>query len=203
MQSVCFMACDKDAGKVRSNRMAMLEGRVVAVTGAGRGIGRDIGLLRARRCSGGGQRSRRVVRGWRRRAGGADRRRHRRHRRQANADTASVTDPAGAASIIGEAVQRFGRIDAVVNNAGILRDRIWHKMSHEDSRAVIDVHLNGPFNVSMAATRTTLKGELKADQNIPVTLNLFQGPCAVGGRRSGAPGSGDRGWMLKQVQHDG
>ncbi|MDO9489575.1 MAG: SDR family oxidoreductase, partial [Sphingomonadaceae bacterium] len=36
--------------------------------------------------------------------------------------------------------------------AGILRDRIWHKMSHEDWRAVIDVHLNGAFNVSKAAT---------------------------------------------------
>ena len=46
----------------------------------------------------------------------------------------------------------FGRIDAVVNNAGILRDTIWHKMSHEDWRAVIDVHLNGAFNVSKAAT---------------------------------------------------
>jgi NAD(P)-dependent dehydrogenase (short-subunit alcohol dehydrogenase family) len=40
----------------------------------------------------------------------------------------------------------------VVNNAGILRDRIWHKMSHEDWRAVVDVHLNGCFNVSKAAT---------------------------------------------------
>jgi NAD(P)-dependent dehydrogenase (short-subunit alcohol dehydrogenase family) len=71
---------------------------------------------------------------------------------QAIANLASVADPAGAVSIVEDAVKRFGRIDAVVNNAGILRDTIWHKMSHEDWRAVIDVHLNGAFNVSKAAT---------------------------------------------------
>jgi NAD(P)-dependent dehydrogenase (short-subunit alcohol dehydrogenase family) len=71
---------------------------------------------------------------------------------KAHANLASVADPVGATSIIEDAVQRFGRIDAVVNNAGILRDTIWHKMSHEDWRAVIDVHLNGAFNVSKAAT---------------------------------------------------
>jgi NAD(P)-dependent dehydrogenase (short-subunit alcohol dehydrogenase family) len=71
---------------------------------------------------------------------------------KAHANMASVADPVGATSIIEDAVQRFGRIDAVVNNAGILRDTIWHKMSYEDWRAVIDVHLNGSFNVSKAAT---------------------------------------------------
>ena len=49
-------------------------------------------------------------------------------------------------------MQRFGRIDAVVNNAGILRDTIWHKMSYEDWTSVIDVNLTGAFNVSKAAT---------------------------------------------------
>ena len=71
---------------------------------------------------------------------------------QARANLASVTVPAGAESIIGDALAAFGRIDAVVNNAGILRDAIWHKLSHEDWRAVIDVHLNGAFNVAKAAT---------------------------------------------------
>lgn len=71
---------------------------------------------------------------------------------RAYANLASVADPAGATTIIEDAVRQFGRIDAVVNNAGILRDTIWHKMSHEDWRAVIDVHLNGSFNVSKAAT---------------------------------------------------
>ena len=135
--------------------MGMLAGKVVAITGAGRGVGREIALLAARHgaavvvndpgVGGGGeggdagpaqQTADAIIA-----AGG-----------QAHATLASVTDPLGAASIIADAVQRFGRIDAVVNNAGILRDSIWHKLSHEDWRAVIDVHLNGCFNVSKAAT---------------------------------------------------
>jgi NAD(P)-dependent dehydrogenase (short-subunit alcohol dehydrogenase family) len=135
--------------------MGMLEGKVVAVTGAGRGVGREIALLCAAHgasvvvndpgVGGGGEGgdagpADETVRDIKA-AGGA-----------AHANLASVADPLGAASIIEDAVQQFGRIDAVVNNAGILRDTIWHKMSHEDWRAVIDVHLNGSFNVSKAAT---------------------------------------------------
>jgi NAD(P)-dependent dehydrogenase (short-subunit alcohol dehydrogenase family) len=71
---------------------------------------------------------------------------------KAHANLASVADPKAAASIVDEAVETFGRIDAVVNNAGILRDTIWHKMSYADWTAVLDVHLNGAFNVSRAAT---------------------------------------------------
>ncbi len=135
--------------------MGMLDGKVVAVTGAGRGVGREIALLCAREgasvvvndlggsAEGEGadlspaQETVNDIKA----AGG-----------KALANGASVSDPKGAASIIEDAVQAFGRIDAVVNNAGILRDRIWHKMSHEDWNAVIDVHLNGCFNVSKAAT---------------------------------------------------
>lgn len=135
--------------------MSMLEGKVVAVTGAGRGVGREIALLCARHgaavvvndpgVSGTGdggdagpaQTTVQDITA----AGG-----------RAHANLASVADPVGAASIVDDAVQRFGRIDAVVNNAGILRDAIWHKMSHEDWRAVIDVHVHGSFNVSKAAT---------------------------------------------------
>lgn len=135
--------------------MGMLEGKVVAVTGAGRGVGREIALLCAKHGAavvvndpgvggdgaggdeGPAQETVRDIIA----AGG-----------KAHANLAFVNDPAGATSIIEDAVQRFGRIDAVVNNAGILRDTIWHKMSHEDWRAVIDVHLNGTFNVSKAAT---------------------------------------------------
>src|SRR3990167_3490253 len=116
--------------------MGLLSERVVAVTGAGRGVGREIALLCAKEGAAvvgndlGGNA-----------AGG-----------KAIVNGASVADPKGATSIIEDAVAHFGRIDAVVNNAGILRDRIWHKMSHEDWNAVIDVHLNGCFNVSKAAT---------------------------------------------------
>ena len=63
----------------------------------------------------------------------------------------SVADPAGAERMVKTAVENFGRIDGVINNAGILRDRIFHRMSHMDWKMVIDVHLNGAFNVSRAA----------------------------------------------------
>jgi len=139
----------------RSDWMGMLDGKVVAVTGAGRGIGREIALLCAREgaavvindfgVSASGERPtdtpaadavREVEL-----AGG-----------QAVANFASVADPAGAASIVEDAVNHFGRIDAVVNNAGFLRDKIWHKMTVEEWTSVIDVHLNGSFYVAKAAT---------------------------------------------------
>jgi len=135
--------------------MGALEGRVVAVTGAGRGIGREIALLCAREgaavvvndygvtADGDGHDEGPAAETVRAiaEAGG-----------KACANLASVADPSGANSIVEDAVRQFGRIDAVVNNAGFLRDRIWHKMSREDWQAVIDVHLGGAFNVSKAAT---------------------------------------------------
>ena len=67
----------------------------------------------------------------------------------ANGD--SVTDPEGCERMVKSAVQAFGRIDCVVNNAGILRDRIFHRMSVVDFDAVIKVHLYGSFYMSKAA----------------------------------------------------
>src|SRR5690348_7243292 len=67
----------------------------------------------------------------------------------ANGD--SVAEPQGAERIIKTALDHFGRIDCVVNNAGILRDRIFHRMSVVDWDLVIDVHLKGSFNVARAA----------------------------------------------------
>jgi NAD(P)-dependent dehydrogenase (short-subunit alcohol dehydrogenase family) len=135
--------------------MGMLDGKIVAVTGAGRGIGREIALLCAR------EGASVVINDYGVTADGEGHEQGPAHDTAAEineqggkaiANLASVADPAGAASIIDDAVKAFGRIDAVVNNAGFLRDRIWHKMSHEDWSAVIDVHLNGAFNVSKAAT---------------------------------------------------
>ena len=63
----------------------------------------------------------------------------------------SVADPQGAERIIKTAIDNFGRVDCVVNNAGILRDRIFHRMSAVDWDAVIKVHLYGAFYVSKAA----------------------------------------------------
>jgi NAD(P)-dependent dehydrogenase (short-subunit alcohol dehydrogenase family) len=134
--------------------MAMLTGKSIVVTGAGRGIGREIALLMARHGAavvvndlggaadgeGGDRTVAEQVVAEIRAAGG---------KAVANGD--SVADPEAAERIIKTALDAFGRLDGVVNNAGILRDRIFHRMSVADWRAVIDVHLNGAFFMSKAA----------------------------------------------------
>ncbi len=62
-----------------------------------------------------------------------------------------VATPEGGGAIVQRALDAFGRIDAVVNNAGILRDRSFHKMSDEEWDAVVRVHLYGTYNVTRAA----------------------------------------------------
>jgi NAD(P)-dependent dehydrogenase (short-subunit alcohol dehydrogenase family) len=132
-----------------------LEGKVVAITGAGRGIGRELALHCAAQGAaivvndpgvaqagdGGDTAPAETTANDIIASGG-----------KAAANFGNVADPKEAASIVEDAVARFGRIDAVVNNAGILRDTIWHKMSYEDWKSVIDVNLTGVFNVSKAAT---------------------------------------------------
>ncbi len=70
---------------------------------------------------------------------------------EAVANTDSVSDAAGAGRIIQAALDAFGHIDVVVNNAGILRDRFFHKMSVDEWDAVIKVHLYGAYYVSRVA----------------------------------------------------
>lgn len=140
----------------------MMAGKVVVVTGAGRGIGRDIALQMAAAAAkvvvndpggslaGSGNDdapANEVVQEIARRGGKA----------VANFD--SVANWESAQRIIACALDTFGRIDCVINNAGILRDKIFHKMSVDDWRGVIDVHLNGSFFVSRAAAEHFRKQE--------------------------------------------
>ncbi len=70
---------------------------------------------------------------------------------EAVANTDSVAEWNSAHRIVESALDNFGRIDCVINNAGILRDRFFFKMTPEEWQAVIDVHLTGSFNVARAA----------------------------------------------------
>jgi NAD(P)-dependent dehydrogenase (short-subunit alcohol dehydrogenase family) len=132
----------------------MLDNKVVAVTGAGRGIGRAIALA----CAGAGGAV--VVNDFGGSLGGeggdsgpaaAVVAEIKALGGRAVANVASVADQAGAESIVQAALDAFGRIDAVVNNAGISRDGMFHKMAAADWQAVIDVHLGGSFYLSRAA----------------------------------------------------
>jgi len=62
---------------------------------------------------------------------------------QAMASAASVTDPASVAQMVEQVMREWGRIDILVNNAGFLRDKSFSKMSLDDFRAIVDVHLMG------------------------------------------------------------
>jgi len=122
-----------------------LTGRTAIVTGAGGGLGRSHALALARHGA------RVVVNDMSptgaenvadeiRQAGG-----------EAVAIVCSVTDRAATEAMVAETVARWGSIDIVVNNAGILRDRTFAKMDLDDFATVIDVHLMGSVNVTKAA----------------------------------------------------
>ena len=134
--------------------MGLLTGRVAIVTGGGRGIGREHCLELAREGArvvvvdpGVGVRgestdedpAERVVSEIAAMGG------------EAYAERGSVADWSTCERIVAAAVERFGRLDAVVNNAGILRDRMITSMTEDDFDAVIAVHLKGTFQMTKHA----------------------------------------------------
>jgi len=134
--------------------MGLLDGKSAVITGAGNGIGRATALLFARegarvvvndvggsRAGEGGEHAAAdAVVAEIRAAGG-----------EAVASYDSVSTPEGARALVAQAVQAFGRIDALVNNAGILRDKTLLKLALADWDAVLDVHLKGTFLCMQAA----------------------------------------------------
>ena len=131
----------------------IVAGKTAIVTGAGRGIGRGIAMLLAAQgarvvvCDigasvegagtdeGPAQETVALIK----KVGG-----------EAVASKLSIVEPKNAEQIVKAAHDAFGRVDILVNNAGILRDVIFHKMSWADWTDIINVHLNGSFNMSRA-----------------------------------------------------
>ncbi len=140
----------------------IVDKKVVVVTGGGGGIGRTIALMMAAQgakvvvndlgsaVDGAGKNAsvaQQVVDEIKA-AGG-----------QAVASTDSVSDWDGAHRIVQAALDTFGRVDCVINNAAILRDVIFHKMTREDWDLSLSVNLGGAFNVSRAAATHFRKQE--------------------------------------------
>jgi NAD(P)-dependent dehydrogenase (short-subunit alcohol dehydrogenase family) len=134
--------------------MSTLAGRVAIVTGAGRGLGREHALLLAEEGAkvvvndlggsvdgqGGSDTAAQKVVDEIKQAGG-----------EAVPNYDSVATPEGGENIVKTAVDSFGKVDIVINNAGILRDKSFAKMTWDDLNAVLDVHLKGAFYVSQPA----------------------------------------------------
>ncbi|MEQ1614952.1 MAG: SDR family NAD(P)-dependent oxidoreductase [Hyphomicrobiaceae bacterium] len=153
----------------------MLEGKVAIVTGAGGGIGREIATAMANAGAhvliadigvsltgegGSGTPAEQTKQIIEQRGG------------KAAICTESVSEWGSAQKIVQAAMDAFGRVDIVVNNAGILRDVIFHKMTPEDWLSVINVHLNGSFYVSRAAAEHFRKQESGAFVHMTSTSGL-------------------------------
>jgi hypothetical protein len=148
----------------------LLKDKVAVVTGAARGIGREIAILLAKHGA------RVVVNDYGGTAAGSGSEKAPADEVVAEIEKAggtavpnydSVASMAGGKSIVDTAVKTYGRIDIVVNNAGILRDRMIFNMSEEEWDAVIDTHLKGSFAVTRAAA--PLMREQKSGRVINMT----------------------------------
>ena len=153
-----------------------MEGKVAVVTGAGGGVGREIAIMMAAAGAsvivadigaslsgeGGSASPAQQTKALIEQNGG-----------RAEICTELVAAWGSAQKIVQAALDHYGRIDAVVNNAGILRDGIFHKMSEDDWLSVISVHLNGSFFVSRAAAEHYRKQESGAFVHITSTSGLI------------------------------
>ncbi|MGY4710857.1 SDR family oxidoreductase [Mycolicibacterium sp. CBM1] len=158
--------------------MGILEGRVAVITGAGRGIGREHALLFAREGAAvvvndlGGSNTgdgtdtgpahevaAEIVA-----AGG-----------RAVANTANIADWDGAASVIRQTVDEFGRLDVLVNNAGILRDAFIAGMAEQQWDAVIAVHLKGHFAMLRHAAEYWKNQSKAGEQPQAAVINTASG----------------------------
>ena len=137
--------------------MGVLDGKTVLVCGGGNGIGKECALLAAKEGAsivvndlGGGLSDAGGAAGD---AGPAEKvaEEIRAAGGKAVSNSESVTDMAAVHGMIAQAKDEFGGLHSIINPAGILRDGMFHKMSEDDWRSVIDVHLHGSFNVTRAA----------------------------------------------------
>jgi NAD(P)-dependent dehydrogenase (short-subunit alcohol dehydrogenase family) len=154
--------------------------RIVVVTGAGRGLGREYALELAR------QGAKVVVNdlGGAREGGGADSTpaalvvdEIKELGGEAVANVDDVAEPEGAANLVAQTLEAFGDLHAIVNNAGILRDRVLVNMSIDEWRSVLHVHLDSTYSVSHAAANYW-RGRSKA--GLPTDARIINTTSASG-----------------------
>jgi len=161
--------------------MNVFEDKVVVVTGAARGIGRTIAEAFAR--AGADLALCDLEAGWLEDTATAVRAAGRR----AECVAVNVSDGAAVSAAIAEVLEKFGRIDVLVNNAGITRDKLLARMPEEDWDAVIAVNLKGTFLFTKAVARPMMKQRGGTIVNIASIIGLIgnAGQCNYAASKAG------------------